>query len=222
MRVVVISPHQDDETLGAGGTLLKLKKEGNQIYWLNITAASIENAWDADFVRHRKEQVKKVAGLFAFDDVMNLGFPPASLGNENSRKELIAGINRYFLKIKPDWIILPDYNDVHSDHRVTYECGIACSKIFRHSTIKKITTMEILSETEYGTPADFFIPNLYVDISEFIDKKIEIMKIYDTEIAEPPFPRSLEAIRALARTRGAASGAKYAEGFRIIKMIESP
>ena len=37
MKTLVVSPHLDDETLGAGGSLLKLKKMGNQIYWLNIT-----------------------------------------------------------------------------------------------------------------------------------------------------------------------------------------
>ncbi len=220
MKVMVISPHQDDETLGAGGTLLKLKKEGHAIFWLNITAASEEAGWDSQFVFHRQKQVTKVAKAFDFEDTMNLSLPPATLGAETRQQDIIDGINNFFLKVRPDWIILPDYNDVHSDHRIVFDCGISCSKIFRHPSIKRITTMEILSETDYGIPDNHFTPNLFVDISNFIDMKLEIVKIYDTEISHPPFPRSLDAIKALARIRGAASGAGYAEGFRIIKMIE--
>ncbi|MCM1257323.1 MAG: PIG-L family deacetylase [Roseburia sp.] len=220
MRIVVISPHQDDETLGAGGTLLRLKNEGHQIYWLNITAANEEAGWDANFVRHRKYQVGHVMEAFAFDDMLNLNLSPATLENETPRKKILDGINGFFDKILPEWVILPDYNDIHSDHRVVYECGISCSKIFRNSTIKRITTMEILSETDYGKPEGYFAPNLFVDITDYLDRKLEIMQIYDTEIAQPPFPRSLDVIKALALARGATSGVKYAEGFRIIRMME--
>ncbi len=219
MKIVVVSPHQDDETLGAGGTLLRLKKEGHQIYWLNITAVSKDAGWDTDFVNKRKRQVNRVVEAFGFDDILNLNFPPATLGNKTSQREVLDGINNFFAKVTPEWIILPDYNDIHSDHRVVYDCAISCSKIFRHPSIKTITTMEILSETDYGKPEGYFVPNLFVDVSDFLEKKLEILQLYDTEIAKPPFPRSLEATKALALARGAASGVKYAEGFRIIKMV---
>ena len=62
--------------------------------------------------------------------------------------------------------------------------------------------------------------NLFVDISEYLEGKIKAMSIYDTELGEHPFPRSLEAIKALAVIRGQMAGCKYAEAFRIIKRIE--
>lgn len=80
-------------------------------------------------------------------------------------------------------------------------------------------TMEIVSETDFGKPENPFIPNFYVDITEYLEEKINALNIYDTELGEPPFPRSIEHVKALAIVRGAAAGVKYAEAFRMIKYI---
>ena len=80
--------------------------------------------------------------------------------------------------------------------------------------------MEILSETDFASSDTGFIPNYFVDISDFLEKKIEIMNIYKSEIKNHPYPRSKENIRALAIHRGASVGCKYAEGFILIKGIE--
>jgi hypothetical protein len=63
------------------------------------------------------------------------------------------------------------------------------------------------------------VPCLYVDISEFMDKKIKIMNIYEGEINKYPFPRSERSIRALATYRGATSSCDYAESFMLLKEI---
>lgn len=81
--------------------------------------------------------------------------------------------------------------------------------------------METLSETEFApsTKEDSFIPNMFVDVTDFIDSKIEIMNIYKNEIEPHPFPRSERIIRALATFRGATGGCEYAESFMILKEI---
>ena len=62
-------------------------------------------------------------------------------------------------------------------------------------------------------------PNVFIDISEYFEKKIEIMKIFSSEIAPHPFPRSERNLRALATLRGATSGCEYAESFVLLKEI---
>ena len=218
MKIMVVSPHPDDETLGAGGSILKLRDLGNKICWLNITDAKT-GEYNNEFVEKRKIQIDKIINFFNFDNFINLKFSPADL-NDSIKGNLINSIGEAFDRIKPDCIILPDYNDAHSDHKYVFEAAYACSKIFRRSYIKRILTMEIISETNFGMPYDTFKPNLYVDITDYLDKKIEALKIYDTELGKLPFPRSVDAVKAQAIIRGTESGALYAEAFRVIKEIE--
>ena len=81
--------------------------------------------------------------------------------------------------------------------------------------------METLSETEFAPSLkrESFIPNTFVDISKFINKKIAIMKVYKSEIDKYPFPRSERSIKALATFRGSTSGCKFAESFVLLKEI---
>ena len=135
--------------------------------------------------------------------------------------ELVAKISSVIDRIKPNIIYLPFKGDVHSDHKYIFDAAYSCTKVFRYPFIKKIYMMETLSETEFSfciNEGNFF-PNVFVDISNVMDKKIEIMNIYENEIGDHPFPRSEKNIRALATFRGATSGCDYAESFMLVKEI---
>lgn len=110
------------------------------------------------------------------------------------------------------------YQDVHSDHRIAFEAVYSCTKSFRKPYIEQIYMMETLSETEFAPaiPVLSFVPNVYVDITDFFEKKIEIMKLYDTEIMQAPYPRSLTTIESLARYRGSRAGVEFAEAFMLL------
>lgn len=80
--------------------------------------------------------------------------------------------------------------------------------------------MEIISETEFAAPNDAaFAPNYFVDITNYIDKKTAIMKLYESEVDKRPAPRSLENIEALATFRGSTANCQYAESFMLLKEI---
>ena len=66
---------------------------------------------------------------------------------------------------------------------------------------------------------DPFRPNSYVEISDYLDTKIDIMKIYKSEIQDFPGPRSEQAIRALAALRGSQMGSTAAEAFMLLKEV---
>ena len=219
MKIAVISPHPDDETLGAGGTLLRFRNEGHQIYWINVTDVAIEYGWDLAFIEKRKEQIHNICKFFQFDQMFNLKFQPAKLEMMESGK-LIQAIAKCFETIKPDWIIIPNDKDAHSDHKIVYDACMACSKSFRYPYIKKITTMEILSETDFSKEGIMFSPNYFVDITGYMEDKIKALEFYDTEMGELPFPRCSEAVEALATVRGVCAGNRYAEAFHIIKWME--
>ena len=81
--------------------------------------------------------------------------------------------------------------------------------------------METLSETDFAlaTKENAFVPNVFIDVSNYIDQKCKAMSIYESEVSPHPFPRSIETIKALAKVRGAAAGVNYAESFMLLKDI---
>ena len=184
-----------------------------------MTDVKAEYGWERSFVEKRRIQINQAKEYYGFHEFINLQFPPAQLDDRN-KSMLIEAIGGIFDRVKPDCIILPDYNDAHSDHKYVFEAACAGSKTFRRGYIKRILTMEIASETNFGKPDGLFHPNLYIDISDYMDRKLEALRIYDTELGELPFPRSAEAVKSQAVVRGIEAGVLYAEAFRVIKEIE--
>lgn len=215
-KILVLAIHPDDETLGCGGTLLKHKKNGDQIHWLICT--TIDQA--GSYYQKREEEIEQVSKMYDFDSLHNLRLKTMKV-DEYTMSDLIMEISKVINEVKPNIVYLPFKGDVHSDHRKIFEASYSCTKSFRYPFIKKIYMMETLSETDYApsTKEDSFIPNVFVDITEFLEKKIEIMNIFESEIDQHPFPRSVENIKALATYRGGTSGCRYAESFMLLKEI---
>jgi N-acetylglucosamine malate deacetylase 1 len=216
-KVLIVAVHPDDETLGCGGTLLKHKEEGDEINWLICTTIDKDNS----YYEKREEEIKKVNQLYGFHSINNIRLKTMQV-DEYSMSELIGKISKVINEIKPNILYLPFKGDVHSDHRKIFEASYSCTKSFRYPFIKKIYMIETLSETEFApsTKEDSFIPNVFVDISKFMDKKIEIMKVFESEIAEHPFPRSERNLKALGSIRGATCRCEYAESFVLLKEIK--
>lgn len=214
-KVLAFAVHPDDETLGCGGTLLKHKANGDEIYWLICT--SLEQTHS--YYNERENEISQVAKLYDFDNVYNLRLKTTKV-DEYSVGFLIDKISKIINEIKPNIIYLPFYADIHSDHKIIFDVAFSCTKSFRYSFIKQIYMQETLSETEFALPNKAFSPNVFVDISNFMDKKLEIVLKYKSEIKNHPFPRSKENIKALATLRGATAGVKFAESFMLVKEIK--
>lgn len=218
MNILIVSPHPDDETLGAGGSLLRWKGEGNALYWLNITGIKPEQGYSEEQIKKRTGQIQKIKQYYNFDGMLDMQLATTKLQQYDS-SEIIGKIANYINEIQPEILILPDFNDAHSDHKYVFDWCYACTKVFRHPYIKCVVTMEIPSETDFGKPGNPFVPNMYIDITDYLQGKINAMRIYETELGEHPFPRSIKNIEALATVRGAGAGTVYAEAFRIVKII---
>ncbi len=220
-NVIVISAHPDDEVLGAGGTLLKHAENGDNVYWLITTNISESAGFSQSRIKSRQNEINEVEREMNFKKTFLLNYPTMELSS-STLISMVPKISQIFNEVKPEIIYCLNRSDAHSDHRVTFDAVMACTKSFRYPYIKKVLLYECLSETEFA-PALFekaFIPNYYVDVTKFFQKKLEIMSIYESELGEHPFPRSLRNIEALATFRGASVGVEYAEAFQLIKFID--
>lgn len=219
-NILVIAPHPDDETLGCGGTLLKHKAEGDEIFWLIITNVSEENGFIPDRVESRQEEIESVSRAYNFTKHYKLDLPTAQL-DKVPQAQLINNISNVINEVKPDIVYLPFGYDVHTDHQIVFKAAYACTKNFRYPFIKEIRLYETISETDFAPalPGQTFVPNIYNNITDFIDQKCSIMEIYHSELMPDHLPRSISSIRALSRLRGSRVGQEYSEAFQSLLRI---
>lgn len=219
-KVLVVAVHPDDETLGCGGTLLKHRACGDEIHWLIATTVSEDLGFSAERMKTKRTEIEAVGQAYPFDSIHELGLP-ATRVDTLAFGDIVARLSPMLHELRPDILYLPFKGDVHSDHRILFECLCSCTKTFRYPFVKKILMMETVSETDFA-PAlaeNAFLPNLFVDISEFFERKLEILSFYQSELGPPPFPRSFENLRALAGWRGSQTNCRYAESFMVLKEL---
>lgn len=218
MKILVVSPHPDDETLGCGGTLLKHKAAGDTIHWLIVTGMHLNIGYTSQQIEKRKQEIELVTQAYGFSSVHNLNLPTTRL-DTIAMSDLVKMVSDVFDEIKPTQVYMPFRGDIHTDHTVVFNMVASCSKWFRHDSIRKLLAYETLSETEFGLNPEGcgFSPTTFVDISNFLKKKIQILRIYDGEIKTFPFPRSEQAVEALAKWRGATIGSFAAEAFVMLR-----
>lgn len=216
----MVAPHPDDETLGCGGTLLKHKAQGDAVHWLIATSMTKESGFSDEAIEKRQREIDAVRNRFGFESVHQLGFAAAQLDTVPI-SSVVRRLGAVFKDLCPQVVYVPYRSDVHTDHRVVFDGVAACTKWFRFPGIERVLAYETLSETEFGInpSAGAFKPNVFVDISDYLDAKIEIMSIYETEYGEFPFPRSERAIRAVAEFRGSTIGSSAAEAFLLLKEV---
>ena len=220
-NVIVISAHPDDEIIGVGGTLLKHVANGDQVYWLITTDVFEDQGFSRERVASRQQEIQKVAETVGVLKTFKLSYPTTTLSSSSLLK-MVPEISQIFSEVQPEIIYCLNRSDAHSDHRVTFEAVMACTKSFRYPFVKQVLMYECISETEFApTLAErAFLPNYFVDISAYFKQKIEVMKIYESELGEHPFPRSIRNLEALATFRGASVGVEYAEAFQLIRYID--
>jgi len=215
-KILIISPHPDDETLGCGGTILKHKDKGDEINWLIVTKMFEKHGWKKKEIFLRKKEIKNVSKQYKFKKVFELNLPASRLDEINISKIIKKFVDIIKLS-RPNTIYLPFSSDVHTDHQITYKAAKSCLKWFRHPYIKNALMYETVSETNFNfSTKNFFNPNRFIDITNQFEKKIKIMQLYKSEIKNHPFPRSKESIKAISLLRGSQSGYKFAEAFQTI------
>jgi LmbE family N-acetylglucosaminyl deacetylase len=220
--VLVIAPHPDDEVLGLGGTIAKLADQGREVFVVIVTRGDPSMFPSTSIEQTRREALAAHAVLGVTKTIFLEGFPAALLDTV-PLSELNAALRDTLRSIEPDVIFLPYYGDLHLDHRKVFESGLVAARPEGTYVPASLYAYETLSETNWGAPLSrsAFAPNTFVDISPSLDRKLKAFRAYETQVRPFPHERSLEAIQALATTRGATVGLEAAEAFVLIRSIRS-
>jgi LmbE family N-acetylglucosaminyl deacetylase len=219
--ILVIAPHADDEILGCGATIAKHILNKDEVFVIISTNAHIgapELCSEKDIMKVRQE-ASEAHLLLGIKKTFFLDFPAPAL-NSYPEYKISLSFLEIMQEIKPVILYLPHHGDLHQDHKAIYRAALVAARPQGDFRIFSIRCYETLSETEW-TPMQEppFIPNCYIDVSCTFEKKIKAMTCYKSQLKEFPHSRSLEAIEALAKYRGATIGVKKAEAFIIERQI---
>lgn len=218
-KILVFAPHPDDELLGVGGTLIKNIREGNQVY-VCIVTKGCPPLFTKEMVAKNTEDAISCHKAIGITQTFFLDFPAVNLENVD-RSELNSKIMSVVSEVHPDEVYLPHYGDMQKDHVVVTEACMVALRPKYFPQVKKILGYETMSETDWNVPnvQNAFIPNVFVDISDVLDDKLKALSYYTLQISDFPDARSLGAIEALAKYRGALMHWPAAEAFMLIREL---
>ena len=221
-KILVIASHPDDELLGVGGTVRRLANEGKEVHAVimaeGITSRS-EKRSDADQaeLEELKKDAKKAAAVVGYKSIEFCGMPDNRM-DEVDLLDIIKVVSKYVEKYKPDTIFTHHHGDLNIDHRRTCEAVLTACRPTGDYSVKRIYAFETPSSTEWNyTYEQPFTPNVYFDVTDTLESKVEGMACYRSESTTYPHPRSAEALRSLGRYRGSNIGVPMAEAFMLLR-----
>lgn len=221
-RLMVIAPHPDDECLGAGGVLARAARAGMETAVLTVAAHMPPLYSDEAHRTTVREAHAAHAHLgVARSDFMDI--PAVFVGSEPTHT-LNKRIHDQVADFAPDILLIP-YPDRHVDHRLIFDAAMVASRpVGMGKGISLVAAYETLSETHWNAPhvEPNFTPNWVVDVTDDLDRKLEALAMYESQIGPFPGPRSVEAVRALAVFRGTQAGFAAGEGFHVLRMSAGP
>ncbi len=216
MNILIFAPHRDDEILGVGGTILRRKAAGDHITVCIVAAREGEQL--PPKVAKLHQEMLQCHAFCGIDKTVGLPWHSSEL-ERVPRREFTASLLNVIREAAPEEVYLPFWGDMQVDHRAVTDAAMVALREKYDHPVRRIYAYETLSETGIGLPQQdtAFIPNVFVDISETLEGKKKALSFFTTQVHPFPDLRSLEAIEALARFRGATVNVPAAEAFMLIR-----
>ncbi len=223
-KILVIAAHPDDELLGVGGTIRKLVNEGCEAHAVilaeGITSRSeTRDEADKNELFELQKDAKAASIEVGYSSIDFCGLPDNRM-DEKDLLDIIKIISKYVEKYKPDTIFTHHHGDLNIDHRLTCEAVLTACRPVGEYSVKRIYAFETPSSSEWNyNYTEPFKPNVYFDVTDTLEAKVDGMACYRSESTVYPHPRSPEALRSLGKYRGSNVGVDMAEAFMLLREI---
>lgn len=202
-RILVLSPHRDDEVLGCGGTLLKHNKDLH-IFYFNDHHPNVDDNQYAEEARAVREKLNASTYYSVHRNVNKLDTFPISV--------FVSEIEETVNQIKPKTVLVPapDYNQ---DHDVVYKAAMTALRT--HDKNWQVKNIWLYEQPETHSPSvASFIPHVFIPIDP--SDKIELYSLYQSQVRGH---RSASHLFSLAEMRGMQCGELFVEAFQIVREV---
>ena len=213
-KVLVIAAHPDDELLGVGGTLALHAAAGDHVTCVVAAAGALKH--DSDGQKGVHAQAQRAADVLGVHQLKLLDFPDQGL-DRFSLVEIISPLEAIVETVRPDVVYLQYGYDINRDHQILFQAALVATRPMERF-IQAVFAFDTVSSTEWAYPRSF-VPDTWVDISATLERKIEAMACYETELRDWPHPRSLHSLRVKAESAGSQVVSEAAECFMTIRRV---
>lgn len=218
-RILVVAPHPDDELLGVGGMISKAIDNSDEVF-ICIVTRGVEPLFRSEDIETSRKEALAAHKYLGVQKTIFLDYPAVMLESV-PRYKINQSILEVIQEVLPDEVYIPHEGDMQKDHTIVNEAAMVAVRPKYSHKVRAVYAYETLSETEWNIPCphNAFIPNVYIDISNHIDRKIKALSFYQTQLSDFPQPRSIEAVQSLAKYRGSTIGVYAAEAFMLLRQI---
>ncbi|WP_034636712.1 PIG-L deacetylase family protein [Desulfovibrio cuneatus] len=223
-QLLVIAAHPDDEMLGCGGTLARMRASGAEVSILLLgegpTSRESNEQEVAAAQTASSTSALAAAAALGISDVRFAALPDNRF-DTIALLDIVKAIESITHDLSPDLIFTHHVGDLNIDHVLTHNAVMTAFRPLPGIQPITILSFEVLSSTEYAPPGmrTTFHPTVYVNIESFLDAKQNALQAYASEMRPWPHPRSFEAVEHLARFRGSQCGYTAAEAFVLCRSI---
>jgi len=219
MRVLVLGAHPDDELLGPGGTIAGHVDSGDEVVCV-IASEGATTRYGDDSVAELETSAREAAEILGVADIRFLALPDQQL-DAQPILSVIQAVERIVEEVHPEVVYSHHWGDANRDHRVISEATMVACRPIGDRFPASVYLFETPSSTEWSwpDPNSAFVPNHFVDVTATLERKLEAMARYTTEVRPPPHPRSPEALRSRAAYWGQTITRPFAEAFVVGRQV---
>ena len=223
-RVLVVSPHADDEALGCAGLMSRLSERDCEMHVLYLAVDGFHHYG----LERRTTYEERVKEIEAVTELLCCSYEIAYGGrglieklDTLPKRELVDLFEARINEHRPDLLLLPSGADYDQDHVAAFQAAFAAARpiaeVFGKWLVPHVFTYE-MTKLNWASEA---LPRstAYCDISEHLSTKLEAVRRYATQARPSPHIRSPESVEALARIRGAEVGVEYAEAYGVLRTV---
>ena len=222
-NVLVIAAHADDDVIGCAGTIARHIEKGDivNVAFMTDGVSSRKGGATKQEITARKNCAVQTSIILGTKEPTFFDFPDNRMDSVDFL-DIIQSIEDLIIKKKPTIIYTHFSGDLNVDHHLTHRAVLTACRPQSNSTVTEIYCFEVLSSTEWNSvTSPHFIPNVFVNISDYWDRKLEVLKVYERELRESPHSRSYQCLKALSVYRGETNGFDFAEAFVLERMLIS-
>ncbi len=227
-NILVVAAHPDDEVLGCGGAIARHVVHGDAVHVLILAEGITSRAQERDRevatedLHHLARGAEAAHRILGSASLQLEDFPD----NRMDSVDLLTIVKRIETAIdlhRPTTLYTHHAGDVNIDHRRIHDAVVTACRPVPGQSVRELLFFEVPSSTEWQPPGSAapFLPNVFVDISSVLEKKVAALDCYDSEMRDFPHPRSVRAVTALAQWRGATAGLQAAEAFMLGRQIRN-